>query len=737
MLGPKADGLDALLRLTRDDPLDFLLLFSSVCAAMPALSAGVADYAAANAYLDYQADGLARAGRARIHAVNWPVWQGSGESPEACARLGLGTLPAEQGLAVLDQVMALPPGVTVVLPCPEPPGALDETRLLIANRGAGAVAAADGTAPSPDGEPGDHASQEPGPPGWLVRLFSGVLGIPEAELDPAASFAELGVESVLLGVLLQRIEAHLGRSLEPAVLLDHPTLDSLGAHLGLLGGPPAAEPPALSSARARASRSAAARNGDEIAVIGMACRFPGAPDLEAYWRLLRHGECAVREVPASRWDTEALYAPEGDPGRSVSKWGGILDGIEDFDPGFFGLTDQDATALDPAIRLMLEATASCLRDAGYRDQEVAGREVGIFAGARMSSYRRRIGTARAASGSGGDQNFIAARIAHEFDLCGPNLVVDSACSSALVSIQLACRSLLAGDAEMALAGGVEVLLDEEPYVEFTAARALSPRGRCATFARDADGFVPGEGCGVVLLKPLASALADGDRIHAVINAVAVGNDGRTMGLTTPNPAAQSQVIRKALERARLSARDIGLLEAHGTATIIGDPIELRALTEVYREHTSDIGYCAIGSVKSNIGHLLSAAGAAGVIKALLALEHAEIPATLFCDDPNPRFDFASSPFFPIRATRPWTASDRAAGVSAFGLGGTNAHLIATAFDGAFDGAGIASRPPLPPPVFQRRRLWLDREPGPAPRSDHRNGRRLVASVLDLTFAGAL
>ncbi|NEC24547.1 6-deoxyerythronolide-B synthase, partial [Streptomyces parvus] len=534
---------------------------------------------------------------------------------------------------------------------------------------------------------------------WLVRLFAEALRIPEEDLDHDVTFAELGVESVLLAELVTRIEARTGRPLDPAALLDHPTLQRLDAHLTVAGATAEPDDPAPATARPTGTASAA---GGRIAVIGMACRFPGAPDLDAYWRLLRRGGFAVTEVPAGRWDTGRLYRPERVAGHSISKWGGFVDGIEDFDPEFFGMTEAEARDLDPAIRLTMETTAACLRDAGYTDEELRGGDVGVFMGARMSGYRRRIGLEGSATGLGGDQNFIAARVAHQYDLRGPALVVDSACSSALVSVQTAVRSLLAGESGLALAGGVEVLLDEEPYLEFSVARALSPRGRCATFDRDADGFVPGEGCGVLLLKPLEQAVRDGDRVHAVIDAVAVGNDGRTMGLTTPNPVAQAEVVRRALAACGAKAPDVGLIEAHGTGTLIGDPIELRALTEVFREQTDRTGFCAIGSVKSNLGHLLSAAGIAGLIKALLAVEHAEIPPTLFCATPNPRFDFAASPFEPATRLRAWTGP-RLAGISAFGLGGTNAHAIVS--------EAPAIRPvraPLPAPEFHRRRLWHER-----------------------------
>ncbi len=531
VLEPKGDGLDALLELTAADPLEFVVLYSSVSSAVPALSAGVADYAAANAYLD-----LVARHRSGVRAVNWPVWRQTGGGtgrPDAAAPAGLDALSDAAGLAVLDQALdARRP------PCccraPASGGAFD------AEGGAACEPAAGSAGHGPGRGGAARSRSRRGSRAWLVELFAQALRIPAAELEHDVTFTDLGVESVLLGELVTRIEEVTERPLDPAALLDHPTLERLNAHLTEAGLTAAVAGAASTAAGSSLRPAGSGTPGGRIAVIGTACRFPGAPDLDAFWHLLRTGGFAVTEVPEGRWDTAGLYRPERSPGYSVSKWGGFLDGLEDFDPEFFGMTEQEARDLDPAIRLTMETTAACLRDAGYTDEELRGRDVGVFMGARMSGYRRRIGLEESANGLGGDQNFIAARVAHQYDFRGPALVVDSACSSALVSVQTAVRSLLAGESAAALAGGVEVLLDEEPYLEFSVARALSPRGRCATFDKDADGFVPGEGCGVLLLKTLERAVADGDRIRAVIDAVAVGNDGRTMGLTTPNPVAQAQ-----------------------------------------------------------------------------------------------------------------------------------------------------------------------------------------------------
>ncbi|MFD9474775.1 polyketide synthase, partial [Streptomyces goshikiensis] len=478
-------------------------------------------------------------------------------------------------------------------------------------------------------------------------------------------------------------------------------------------GEPAPAFAATGSAPDATGPAAPAPERDAIAVIGMACRLPGAPDVGTFWRNLRAGHLAIGEVPPERWDASRFYRPTAGAGRTVGKWGGFVEGIEEFDDGHFGLTETQARYLDPTIRLFLETTADCLRDAGLEGPELAGRDVGVFAGARGTGYAAR-GPMRAEVPES-DPNFVASHVGQHFDLRGPHLVVDSACSSSLVAIHLACQSLRSGEIEAAVAGGASILLDEEPYLEFSAAGALSPTGRCSAFDRRANGFVPGEGSVVLLLKPLYAALRDGDPVHGVIEGSAVTNDGRTMGLTTPNPAAQAAAVRRALHAAGRAPAEVGMIEAHGTGTAIGDPLEFRALRTVFDEdRDARAGQCLFGSVKTNVGHLLHAAGAVGLLKALLAVQHGIVPPTLHCEEPNPRLKLEDSPFALATEVREWPLPGlpRVAGVSSFGFGGTNAHVVvaqAPAERLAAAGPRRRSRPPI---AFERRRLWLER---PAPR----------------------
>ncbi|WP_180929722.1 SDR family NAD(P)-dependent oxidoreductase [Streptomyces sp. AJS327] len=706
---PKGGGLLTLDRLLAGDGPDFVVLYSSVSATVPSLGAGVAAYAGANAFLDAFAEDAARHRPGTAYrSVAWGSWRGAGVGEVSAAAYrdaGLAGLDPEPGLDLLERALCGPDPVTLGLAVSED---FDAARLL--------APAAPGTPPAP-AQPG--AEVPPGPAAEaatgetrdvLAGLLAEELLVSREALESGATFAELGVDSILIAGLVRHLERLTGRTVSPSVILEHDTLDALAAHLGPTApAPRPAAPPAPSPTTPGVSGAPPAADG-AVAIVGMAGRYPGAPTLADFWRLLSEGRSAVREVPVDRWDHERLYRPGHHPGYSVSKWGGFLEDVELFDPGYFDVAEAEAAHLDPLIRLFLETADATFRDAGIEREELAGTRTGVFVGAVSGDYGRRVTVPGPATATGLNQNFIAARLAQVYDLRGPHLVVDTACSSALTALHLGMRSLQAGESEMCLVGGVELLLDETPYLKLSASRALSPDGRCRAFDAGANGIVLGEGAGAVLIKPLAAALRDGDRVHAVVEATAVNNDGRTMGLTTPSPEAQRELVAGALATAGVSADTVSYVEAHGTGTMIGDPIELKALTTVFREFSEDRGYCAVGSVKSNIGHLLAAAGVAGLHKVALALANRRIPPTLFCDTPNPRFDFGSSPFFPCVSPRDWEPrhGTRRAGVSAFGFGGTNAHAVLRELTAEERAVWRPRRAALPPATMRRRRFWLER-----------------------------
>ena len=416
---------------------------------------------------------------------------------------------------------------------------------------------------------------------------------------------------------------------------------------------------------------------EAIAVIGMACRFPQANSPEQFWGQLAVGRDCISEIPPSRWPLDGFYAPQasGDY-KSYAKWGGFIADIDKFDAEFFGISAKEARLLDPQQRLFLEiAYQTCIR-AGYPRRRIYNSDTGVFVGARPGVYQsfgndqpdKAMTTANMA-------NFIAARVADFLSLKGPALTLDTACSSSLVAVHLACNSLAIGDCSMALVGGVDLKISPFPYLTLSIARALSPEGKSYIFDRRANGFVPGEGVGAVLLKPLAAAVRDGDSVYGVLVASAVNNDGHTMGITSPDVKGQKDVLEKAYHH--INPETIAFVETHGTGTTIGDPIEIRALTEVYTRFSRSKGYCALGSVKSNIGHLDTAAGIASLIKVILALQHRQIPPTLHCNCVNPRFELEKTPFYINDKLRAWPQlqGKRRAAISSFGFGGTNCHLV--------------------------------------------------------------
>ena len=704
---PKGEGLLTLLRVLDGQTPDFVVLFSSISSAVPELAVGLSDYASANAFLDAVA--AHRNARTRFLAIGWGSWSGAGMGEVMTPRYrerGLSALTVTEGLDLLEQALAT-----------------DGPTRVIAVHGDPTVGEAPAVAPATQDVPdvrrrfAEH----------LRRTFADALLLDVAAVRPDRPFTDLGVDSILIASVVPSLEALTGAPVEPSVILEHPTVDRLTDHLMAHHGDGVArwaggqEPPLPSVVAGDRPVTAPVLSAAAVplAIIGMAGRFPGAETTDAFWELLRTGRSGVTEVPRSRWDVATRYSPEPRDGMSIGKWGGFLHGIEEFDPGYFGIAAEDAAHMDPLIRLFLECAATTFADAGYAKGDIAGIRTGVFAGSGTSNYASRITVPGRATATGSNQNFIAAHVAHVYDLRGPNIVVDTACSSSLSSLYLARQALLLGECDLALVGGADLLLDETPYLSLSAARALSPDGACHVFDAAANGLVPGEGVGAVLLKRLDRALADGDRVHAVLESVAMNNDGRTMGLTTPNPDAQQQVVLDALTKAGADAGSVSYVEAHGTGTMIGDPIELRALTHVFERFTTERGFCAVGSVKSNIGHLLMAAGMASLQKVVLALRHHALPATLHCDRPNPRFAFDASPFFPNRELREWLPRQRVrrAGISAFGFGGTNCHAIVRDLTTAERESHAVRRSPLPAPEFHRARFWVDRErPAlPAPR----------------------
>ena len=519
---------------------------------------------------------------------------------------------------------------------------------------------------------------------WLVARIASVSGLAPERLDIRDPFSRFGLDSQRAVVLSGELQDWLGRPLPATIAYDFPSIEAMARHLA--AGP---------LSRTGGGAAAASSPTEPIAIVGMGCRFPSASTPEAFWDLLSSGKDAIRPAPASR------------PHAAELGVAGFVDEVESFDADFFGVMPREAEIMDPQQRLLLEVAWEAVEDAGLADR-LAGSRTGVFVGISNLDYLR-LQAGRASStdpyaGTGNALSIAANRLSYFFDLRGPSWAVDTACSSSLVAVHHACRSLRDGAIDAALCGGVNLILSPELTRVFTRAGMMSPAHRCRTFDADADGYVRGEGAAIVVLKRLRDAIRDGDTVHAVIRGSAVNQDGRSNGLTAPNGPAQQAVIREALQAAGVTPADISYVEAHGTGTPLGDPIELNALIEVLNEGRDASQPCAVGSVKTNIGHLEAAAGIAGMIKTVLMLRHGSIPPHLHFRRLNTHISLATPFVIPTQSTA-WThIGPRRAGVSSFGFGGTNAHVILEEAPPAAHAPRAARSSPR---TFNRQRYWID------------------------------
>ncbi len=424
---------------------------------------------------------------------------------------------------------------------------------------------------------------------------------------------------------------------------------------------------------------------EPIAIVGIGCRFPGGiNNPESYWNFLRDGVDAIREIPPQRWDIDAYYDANPDiPGKMYTRYGGFLEDVDKFDPQFFGISPREATSMDPQQRLLLEVTWEALENAGLAPESLKNSQTGSFVGICFDDYSRLsfnsgdYSSIDAYSSLGNARSIAVGRLAYTMGWLGPTMQLDTACSSSLLGVHLACQSLRNRECNLAVAGGVNLILSPETSIALCKLTALATDGRCKTFDASANGYVRGEGCGIVVLKRLSEALAEGNRIYALIRGSAVNHDGHSNGLTAPNGNAQEALIRQALNNARVEPSQIQYLEAHGTGTTLGDPIEVLALGKVLGEGRSQQQPLSIGSVKTNFGHLESAAGIASLIKVVLAMQHQQIPPSLNFHQPNPYIPWDKLPVTVATELSDWKSTEkgRFAGVSAFGMSGTNVHAI--------------------------------------------------------------
>lgn len=521
--------------------------------------------------------------------------------------------------------------------------------------------------------------------GWLVEAVAASSGLDPDRIGVDRPIAEFGLGSLQLVALAAKISDRLGRQLDPTLAYDHPTIASIAE---ALSSDASRAPDATAAPADRAAGPPPPQTGsgspadpDEVAIISMACHFPGgADDPQALWRLLAGGVDAVSDVPDGRWDPAALLDPDPEAaGKAYTLRGGYLDGIDRFDAPFFGISPREAAAMDPQQRLLLQTSWEAIERAGIVPEELSGSATGVYVGLYESGYLAAAGleVLDGHVGTGSAASVASGRIAYALGLEGPAVTVDTACSSSLVALHLAAQALRSGECDLALAGGATLMVSPRGHVEFSRLRGLSPSGQCRPFADDADGVVWAEGCGLVVLKRLRDARRDGDPVLALVKGSAVNQDGRSQGLTAPNGRAQERVVRSALDAAGLRPEDLDHVEAHGTGTTLGDPVEGRALARVFGPGRPTGRPLAVGSLKSNTGHMQAAAGIGGVIKTVLALRHELLPASLHAETPTAQVDWARGGLEVCGEARPWPRGGRTrrGGVSAFGISGTNAHVI--------------------------------------------------------------
>lgn len=534
----------------------------------------------------------------------------------------------------------------------------------------------------------------------LIRhLWSDVLGISQKAIGDHDPFFSLGGTSIKAIEVVSLADETFECAMTHEMLKEHDTIHKLANHMARgnisircnLNKLVKVEPKqqeedsldiseALTTANDDACSTGIEIRDDDIAIVGMGCVFPQADNVDEFWQLLMEGRDCVSEFPNDRGNIHQAYDKQsGTLNKTVSKWGSFVDNHH-FDPKFFNMSEDEAITMDPHQRIFLNAAWQAIQDSGLVGFE--GSNMGVFVGASGTGFyqQREDDQLTPSLLTGSLANLAASRVSHAFNLKGTSLSVDTACSSSLASVDLACKSILNGESEIALAGGVQVMESLTFYLLFSRAGILSPQGRCFTFSDKANGFVPGEGAGAVVLKRYSQAVADGDRVYAVIKASAMNNDGSSLGIMAPNPEGQEHVIRTALQQADINPADIGYVEAHGTGTDIGDLIEVRSLSLAFNEGQPVANQsCGIGSVKTNLGHQLAAAGISGLMKAALTVYHDQIPPTLNCETERKELKLAETPFFVCHKPTPWpkTSADsrRLAAVNSFGFGGTNAHVI--------------------------------------------------------------
>lgn len=749
VFAPKILGTVLLDDATRDDPLDFFVMFSSLAAL--AGNAGQSDYSYANHYMDAFAarrNALARHGarHGKALSINWSIWAEGGmrldEQTALFFERNLGIKPLQRdvgvhafmlGLQTELSHLAVMQGVREKIERAWGIGVPDVAPAAATAPAAQAGASAGAAAPAATAGGGDDltlAVQDA-----LSRIVMDFLKIDADDIDLDTILLDLGFDSIGLTSFSNLVNEKYGLDITPVTFFEYPNIREIAKHLAQdhrdnalrVHGQSAQAPAASARADAPAAPEQAsigfkkkldivdaplpaAAGGHAgggfspqrrfierpIAIVGMSGVMPQADDLDEYWDKLRNAENnMVTLIPPDRWDWQEYYGdPMVEKNKTLSKWGGFMREVDKFDPLFWGISPREAEMMDPQQRIFLESAWGAVEDSGHKVSDLAGTKTGLFVGAATRDYIDMMVMNHAEldgySASGTSHAILVNRVSFMLDIHGPSAPLDTACSSSLVALHRAIESIHTGSSEMAIVGGVQVMLTPAGHISFGAAGMLADDGKCKTFDSRANGYVRGEGSGAILIRPLEDAIADGDHIYAVIKSTAENHGGKATMLTAPNPNAQAELLVEAYEKAEIDPRSVGFLECHGTGTSLGDPIEIQAMkkafADLYRKHQLPAPtrpHIGLTSAKTNIGHLETAAGIAGILKVLLSIKHKQIPALLHFEKLNPYINLDNSPFYPVAKTQDWEPAlddqgkpyPRRAGISSFGFGGANVHIV--------------------------------------------------------------
>ena len=733
VLAPKVSGVVNLDYESKDMEIDFFVTFSSIAGVMGNI--GQADYSAANAFMDAFAEYRntlvnlkQRSGK--TVSVNWPLWKDGGmrvdEVTERMMEEKIGMCPMDSSIGISTFYQALKSGysqeiivygkpqkIKSVLLAPSIEGNIGSTALTIDERKVIVQIEEDSF---------KEKTKE-----YLKTLLSSVIRLPASQINADEPMEKYGIDSVMVIQLTNKLEKTFG-PLSKTLFFEFTNISALAGYFtesyrdklknlldietkpieitekNIGSKDEFKKTTKLSENRVgnnwfistKTARTVQKEHFD-IAIIGVSGRYPGANSIDDFWKVLKEGTDCITEIPKDRWDHSIYYNPDKNMnGKTYSKWGGFIDDVDKFEPLFFNISPHEAELMDPQERLFLQCAYESMEDAGYTRETFekyynmeSEEKVGVFAGVMFDEYQL-YGAQETVKGRpiafAGSSASIANRVSYFLNLNGPSMTVNTMCSSSLTAIHLACQSIQCGECSFAFAGGVNVSIHPNKYLLLAQGKFASSKGRCESFGQGGDGYVPGEGVGVVLLKPMFQAIKDNDNIYGVIKGTSINHGGKTNGFTVPNPVAQGNVILKALEKAEVDPRTVSYIEAHGTGTSLGDPIEISGLTKAFEKYTNNMQFCAIGSVKSNIGHCESAAGIAGLTKILLQLKYKQLVPSLHSKQLNPNIDFIETPFVVQQELASWDRPvvkingegkqyPRRAGISSFGAGGSNAHII--------------------------------------------------------------